>query len=107
MINLIQRYSKGESTNRDYKLKTKFRKKYTIAPILIAGVIFVLTFLLMTENIRNCYYDIIRDESHRLSKSYSRNLGIAAKAKDTTNELMEQRLIGIGEIVTQDTDLLN
>jgi diguanylate cyclase (GGDEF)-like protein len=95
----MQRYSKGESMNRDYKLKTKFRKKYTITPILIVGVIFVLSFLLMTENIRSYYYDIIRDESHRLSKSYSHNLEIAAKAKDTTNELMEQKLIGTGEIV--------
>lgn len=83
----------------DYKIKSKLRKKYTYAPVLSVGVIFVLSILIMTANIRSHYYELLRSESARLSKSYAHNLEIASEAQEMANEIMDQRLIATGELV--------
>lgn len=53
----------------------------------------------MTSTIRSHYYEILRNESSRLSKSYAHNLEIAAEAQEMANEIMDQRLMGTGEMV--------
>lgn len=83
----------------DYKIKSKLRKKYTYMPVLSVGVIFVFSILIMTSTIRTHYYELLRSESLRLSKSYAHNLEIAAEAQDMANEIMDQRLMGTGEMV--------
>lgn len=83
----------------DYKIKSKLRKKYTYIPVLSVGVIFVFSFLIMTSTIRSHYYEMFRNESSRLSKSYAHNLEIAAEAQEMANEVMDQRLMGTGEMV--------